>query len=194
MAEVLFVTGGARSGKSRFAASLAAQLAAERGAGVVYLATMEPLDDELLARVARHHEERPAGWRTIEAPRDLLGALAEAGPGAVVLLDCLSLWVTNRLLVLGDAPTPEATAALERLLLADLDAVLGVAAARRAELIVVTNEVGGGVVPDTPLGRVFRDLLGVANQRVAAYAGRAWLLVAGRALPLPGTNPGSSES
>lgn len=184
MGDVCFVTGGARSGKSRFAVALAARLAAG-GSGVAYLATMQPLDAELEARVARHRAERPAAWRTIEEPRDLLAGLAAADPSAVVLLDCLSLWVTNHLLPLGESPSPAATAGLETHLLGSLDDLLRAAAARPGDLIVVTNEVGDGVVPDTVLGRAFRDLLGVANQRVASQAARAWLLVAGRALPLP---------
>jgi adenosylcobinamide kinase/adenosylcobinamide-phosphate guanylyltransferase len=102
-----------------------------------------------------------------------------------LLLDCLSLWVSNRLMPLGDSPSLEAVDALETELDEELTALLEVAAARTGALIVVSNEVGGGVVPETPLGRIYRDLLGRANQRVAARAHRAWLLVAGRALELP---------
>ena len=184
MGEVLFVTGGARSGKSRFAERLATQRA-EAGAPVVYLATMEPLDEELQLRVARHRADRPASWSTVEAPLAIVEALRGIDDHACVLLDCLSLWVSNRLMPLGDPPAFEDVEGLEADLDAELASLLEVAAGRDGTLIVVSNEVGAGVVPETPLGRVYRDLLGRANQRVAAGAARAWLLVAGRALELP---------
>jgi adenosylcobinamide kinase/adenosylcobinamide-phosphate guanylyltransferase len=176
-----FVTGGARSGKSAFAQSLAETSARP----VVFLATMEPLDAELEARVARHRETRPATWRTIEAPLDLCAALAGADPKACVLLDCLSLWVTNRLMPLGDPPRAADLMSLELTFNAELGALLDLQRARAGELIVVTNEVGSGVVPPSALGRAYRDLLGRANQQVSAAASRAWLLASGRALELP---------
>jgi adenosylcobinamide kinase/adenosylcobinamide-phosphate guanylyltransferase len=178
---VYFVTGGARSGKSAFAQ----RLAVAAGRPVVFLATMEPLDAELEQRIARHREERPADWRTIEAPLDLRTALVEAGPEACVLLDCLSLWVTNRLMPLGDPPAAGALLDLERAIEADLTALLDLQRGRTGELIAVTNEVGSGVVPPSALGRAYRDLLGRANQQVSAAATRAWLLASGRALELP---------
>jgi adenosyl cobinamide kinase/adenosyl cobinamide phosphate guanylyltransferase len=181
MGKLYFVTGGARSGKSRFAQGLAE---AEAGP-VVYLATMEPLDDELVRRVARHRAERPVSWQTVEAPLALERAIVAAPEDAMILLDCLSLWVTNRLLPLGDEPEAAAVDALEAALDAELDACIAAQGARLGALIVVTNEVGSGVVPPSALGRVYRDLLGRANQRVSLRADRAWLIVAGRALELP---------
>lgn len=181
MGEVAFVTGGARSGKSRFAE----QLATRSARAVVYIATMEPRDEELVARVARHRAERPAHWETVEAPTDPVMALRSTLSDTCVLLDCLSLWVANRLLVLGDAPAPADLDALEATLDRDLDALLQAAATRPGPTILVSNEVGSGVVPETPLGRAYRDLLGRVNQRAAARANRAWLLVAGRAIELP---------
>ena len=181
MGELTLVTGGARSGKSRYAE----QLAASDRRPVVYVATLEALDAEMRDRIARHRAQRPAEWSTIEAPRSIAAAV-EAAPGdATVLLDCLSLWVSNRLLPLGDEPTPRDVAALEAELDAELDRVIAVAEERAPASIIVSNEVGAGVVPPTPLGRVYRDLLGRANQRVSRAAARAWLLVAGRALELP---------
>ena len=192
MAELWFVTGGARSGKSRFAEALASG----SGRPVIYLATMEPLDDELARRVAEHRAGRPHTWRTVEEPRDPASALAAADGDACVVLDCLSLWVSNLLVELGAEPSLDAVAALDRELEAAVGRLLDAAATRGGETIVVTNEVGAGVVPDTPLGRAYRDLLGRVNQRVAAAATRAWLLVAGRPLPLPPAeeHPGSHPS
>ena len=181
MGELLFVTGGARSGKSRFAERLAAAL--ERP--VVYIATMEPLDAELRERVAHHQAGRPEAWRTVEAPLDPVAALRSADPEACALLDCLSLWVANRLLVLDEEPGVEDMAVLERALESEVDALAACAHERTAPTILVTNEVGAGVVPDNALARAYRDLLGRVNQRASAHADRAWLLVSGRALELP---------
>ena len=176
-----FVTGGARSGKSRFAE----RMAAETGHDVVYIATMEPLDEELVERVAAHRANRPANWTTIEAPLDPARALGDAAPAACAIIDCLSLWVSNRLGPLGELPSQAAVAGLERELEAELARLIEGARARNGPTVVVTNEVGDGLVPAYPLGRVYRDRLGRANQRVATAADRAWLLVAGRTLELP---------
>ena len=186
MAALWFVTGGARSGKSRHAE----RLAASTGHPVVYIATMEPLDDELARRVAAHRAARPAEWRTVEAPLDPPSAIEAADAGACVLLDCLSLWVANRMAPLGDSPAPDAVERLERELDADASRLIAAARAREAETIVVTNEVGSGLVPPYPLGRTYRDALGRVNQHVSAAADRAWLLVSGRALELPPTGGG----
>ncbi len=181
MGALYFVTGGARSGKSTFAQ----RMAEASGRPVTFIATMEPLDEELEARVARHRETRPASWTTIEAPRDLVAALRSTPTGSCVLIDCISLWVTNWLMGLGDPPALADLDQLESELDAHVRSLLAVQAAREGELIIVTNEVGGGVVPPTPLGRAYRDLLGRVNQQLSLEASRAWLLVAGRALELP---------
>jgi adenosylcobinamide kinase/adenosylcobinamide-phosphate guanylyltransferase len=198
MGDLWFITGGARSGKSRYAE----QLARESGHPVVYVATMEPRDDELRRRVDRHRASRPAEWTTVEAPLDPAAAGRAVDEDACILVDCLSLWVANRLMALGEPPAikaneaTEATAAtaaldqldaLESTLRAEAEALADAAASRTAPTIVVTNEVGAGVVPEYPLGRAYRDLLGVVNQTVAARSTRAWLMVAGRALELPPT-------
>jgi len=179
---VWFVTGGARSGKSTFAERRAAAL----GRPVTYIATLEPLDEEMRARIARHQSQRPAAWRTVEAPHAPVEAARAAPTGDTLLLDCLSLWISNRLLALGsDAPDAASVDALESVLDAETRALLDVFGAREGIAIVVSNEVGSGLVPDYPLGRVYRDLLGRVNQRMAETAARAWLCVAGRALELP---------
>ncbi len=181
MGDISFVTGGARSGKSRFAEALAARSELP----VVYIATMEPLDEELIARVARHRAERPAHWTTIEAPTDPTAALQSAADEACVLLDCLSLWVSNRLLTLGEAPSLDDLELFEATLTGGMDALIVSARERSGPTILVSNEVGSSVVPESSLGRAYRDLLGRTNQQAAAAASSAWLLVAGRALLLP---------
>jgi adenosylcobinamide kinase/adenosylcobinamide-phosphate guanylyltransferase len=185
--EIWFVTGGARSGKSGYAQ----RLAAGTDLPVVFVATMEPLDEELTSRVARHRAERPAGWWTIEAPLDLLDALATPPGSSCVVVDCLSLWVANRLLAVGEQPTARALDELEQELDGELDRLVDLLDERSGPTILVTNEVGAGVVPESALGRAYRDLLGRVNQRAAERATRAWLLVAGRAVELPASATGT---
>ncbi|MCY3648689.1 MAG: bifunctional adenosylcobinamide kinase/adenosylcobinamide-phosphate guanylyltransferase [Acidimicrobiaceae bacterium] len=166
------LTGGARSGKS--AAAVVA--ATTSGAPVTFIATAERGDDEMAERIARHRAERPAHWTTVEAPHDLAGAVTEVDPAETIIVDCLAIWVTNRMLAEprpGDADIQEEAARLADEL-----------AARPGQALVVTNEVGSGVVPATPLGRDFRDLLGLINQAIVRAADRAYLVVAGRLLPL----------
>jgi len=134
------------------------------GAPVVFVATGEARDDEMAERIARHRAERPAGWRTVEEPLALLEALTAAPPGACVLVDCLSLWVAN-LLEQGREP--------------DLRVPL-----RDGPTIAVTNEVGLGIVPATPLGRAYRDSLGRVNAAWAAAADESYFVVAGKPVRL----------
>jgi adenosylcobinamide kinase / adenosylcobinamide-phosphate guanylyltransferase len=166
-----FLVGGARSGKS----ALAVRLGTEWEGPVSFVATAEARDDEeLAARIAGHRRERPAGWRTIEEPLDVLGELDRAPENAFVVVDCLTLWAANAL---------EAGWTEEELERAAADAA-ALAAARKAPTVVVSNEIGMGVVPATPLGRSFRDLLGRVNALFADRADRAFLVVAGRTLEL----------
>ncbi len=148
--ELTLITGGARSGKSGFAESLALA----PGGPVTYIATLDPGDEEMRDRVARHRARRPASWRTIEAGADLLTAVAGADANDTLLLDCIAVWLSNRLLSLDDeAPTPAAVAQLEDALAAAVAAFLDAIEARSGPAIVVTNEVGDGVVPPYALGR-----------------------------------------
>ncbi len=176
--QLILILGGARSGKSR----LAERLAGEMGRRVLYLATAEAGDTEMQERIARHRARRPETWRTVEAPACVGEALArEAGDAEVVLLDCLTLLASNLLMALGDEPDEEAAAAR---LEGEIDALLAAYESGTASLIIVSNEVGWGLVPPYPLGRVYRDILGRAHQRLAARADRAYLVVAGIPLDL----------
>jgi adenosylcobinamide kinase/adenosylcobinamide-phosphate guanylyltransferase len=167
------ILGGARSGKS----TLASRLALESGKPVIFIATAEPRDDEMAARISRHRGDRPAAWRTIEAPLDLQAAVMTTASGHFLILDCLTLWVSN--LLEQGKKAGEISAAAEHLA-QEMSGRLGV---------VVTNEVGLGIVPLNELARVYRDLLGTVNATFATFAERAVLMVAGRALDL-----GSADS
>jgi adenosylcobinamide kinase/adenosylcobinamide-phosphate guanylyltransferase len=164
----LLVLGGVRAGKSAFAVDRARALDGR----VVFVATAEPGDAEMAARIARHRAERPAGWRTVEAPLDLPAVLMTlVGQADVVVVDCLNLWVANILHKRPDISDAE---------LLDEAAQLAAAAARaRYSLIMVSNEVGWGVHPETALGRRFRDALGFVNQAAARAADDVVLMVAG---------------
>jgi adenosylcobinamide kinase/adenosylcobinamide-phosphate guanylyltransferase len=163
----MLVIGACRSGKSAYALKAAADMAVREK---VFIATSVPADEEMRQRVARHRAERGRGWTTLEVPAALCEALGgHARPERVLLVDCLTLWITN-LLMQG-----EASAAVEEHI-GRLCEVLGTIA---GPVILVSNEVGAGIVPENPLARVFRDLAGTANQAVAAVAGRVVLTVAG---------------
>ncbi len=173
--ELVFVLGGARSGKSSYVENLAR----ESGERVLFVATAEAFDDEMRERIARHRADRPAHWTTLEAPRDLRQPLLETLAASVydtVVLDCVTLLASNALLLLPDnADQDAATAAV----LAEVDGLLAAYAASDARWLVVSNEVGMGVVPPTRLGRFYRDALGRANQRIASVATDVYLIVAG---------------
>jgi adenosylcobinamide kinase / adenosylcobinamide-phosphate guanylyltransferase len=179
---LILVTGAVRSGKSTFAE----KLAGANSQPVIYIATMPdiPGDEEQLRRINRHKQRRPADWKTIESSLELAETVRGLPNSPLTcLIDCLSLYVTNLLLESDPQgsrpPTPEE----EDEVLAKVDTLLQALAAQgHIRFIVVSNEVGWGVVPETPLGRSFRDILGVTNQRFAAAANEVWLTCAG--LPL----------
>ena len=167
MINVTLVLGGCRSGKSGFALQTAGAIPAERR---VFVATSMPLDDEMKARVERHRAERGAGWTTVEAPLALAEAIAEnARDGSVILVDCLTLWISNLLLSTG------ASAAVEARILRLIETLAQAA----CPVVLVSNEVGAGIVPENKLARQFRDLAGTANQAVAAAAHLVVWVVAG---------------
>jgi adenosylcobinamide kinase / adenosylcobinamide-phosphate guanylyltransferase len=160
------VLGGARSGKSRYAE----RLALESGLTPVYVATAEALDDEMAARIAEHRARRGAGWRTVEEPLDLIAALRrECGPDRAVLVDCLTLWLTN--LMVAERPVRTEMARLIELL-----------PSMRGALVLVSNEVGLGVVPTDAIARAFIDHAGWLHQRIAEQADVVVIMAAG--LPL----------
>jgi adenosylcobinamide kinase/adenosylcobinamide-phosphate guanylyltransferase len=161
--------GGARAGKSH----LAARLAERAGLPVTFIATAEASDDEMKARIARHRADRPAQWRTVEEPVHLADALKLAAQGTVIV-DCLTLWVSNLLLAGHDDEEIHKRAA----------EAAAQAANREGPTLVVTNEVGSGVHPSSALGRRFRDLLGRVNSIWADQAATVLLVVAGRTIPL----------
>lgn len=167
MSRIILFTGGARSGKSTRAEEYVARL----GRPVTYVATAEAGDDEMRERIDRHRARRPGAWATLEAPAAVGAALMALAPGRAVLLDCVSLLVSNLLLANEAAPEPP--------IFGELEAIVAAVRARDLVLVAVTNEVGMGIVPEYPLGRAYRDLLGLANQRLAAAAAEVYLTVAG---------------
>jgi adenosylcobinamide kinase / adenosylcobinamide-phosphate guanylyltransferase len=168
MGEVILVGGGVRSGKSAFALALARALGPRRA----LLATAEARDGEMAERIASHRAERGAEFATVEAPLELPGAVAALREVDVVVVDCLTLWLSN-LLLRGDAP-----AAIAR----QVDALAAALAAAPGHAVLVTSEVGMGVVPESALGRTFRDVAGRAHQALTARADRLYLAVLGTVL------------
>jgi adenosyl cobinamide kinase/adenosyl cobinamide phosphate guanylyltransferase len=163
-ARLTLVLGGARSGKSRYAETLITAAPPPW----IYVATAQALDAEMAARIGVHRACRGAGWMTVEAPRDLAAALA-AHAEAPMLVDCLTLWLSN--LMMADAQID-----------AEIDRLAQALAKATGPVVLVANEVGSGIVPDNALARRFRDLQGMLNQRIAAQADQVVLVVAG--LPL----------
>ncbi len=165
---IVLVLGGARSGKSRRALEIAAPFATKS-----FVATAEAFDEEMAERIAHHRKERGGGWQTVECPLDIAGTLAglPAGDDAVVVVDCLTLWLSNLM---------HAGADVE----AEVSRLVDAAARCGPTVVFVSNEVGLGLVPETPLGRAFRDAQGRLNQRMAALADRVEFVAAGLPLTL----------
>jgi adenosylcobinamide kinase/adenosylcobinamide-phosphate guanylyltransferase len=174
--ELILVIGGARSGKSAFAQQLA-QRKAER---VLFIATAEAKDSEMVERVRHHRRRRPDHWRTVEEPLKLAQAINEAVPHQVIIVDCLTLWVSN-LLQANGAQKP---AELETTILGATRELLHAYEQGEATLILVSNEVGMGLVPPYLMGRIYRDILGKVNQLFAVQASQVYLMVAGLACEL----------
>ena len=177
--QLTLILGGARSGKSTYAEKLAAKM----GPHVLYIATAEAGDEEMAERIIAHRVARPATWQTLEAPRNVGQALKKIDHHPdVLLLDCLTLLVTNILLSLEDQPQTEIVTAIQ----AEIDTLLATRKQLNVPLIIVSNEVGLGLVPEYPLGRIFRDELGRANQYLAEQADHVIFMVAGLPLTVKG--------
>jgi len=176
----VLVTGGGRSGKSEYALRLA-----EAHANKVFIATAESKDPEMAERIERHKLRRGQGWRTVEEPLDLVAALAEWKSGAeAVVIDCLTLWLSN-LLLRGDSPES---------ILNQVQALAQEVEKSSADLVMVTNEVGSGIVPENELARRFRELAGLVNQRLGKVCGRVVLMVAGIPLCIKEEDHGTSSA
>jgi len=174
VSKVILVTGGARSGKSRFAEQLTEAFEPMRG----YLATGQPGDAEMAERIARHRGRRGDEWETVEEPLEVTAALlGNEHRFNVLLLDCVTLWLSNLLFMEGGA----AGQALSR-----VASFTETFPALKTPLIIVTNEVGMGIVPEHPLARTFRDLAGEANEMIAAKADEVYVTISGLPLKLKG--------
>lgn len=170
---IVFVLGGTRSGKSAYAETVLERLGKQK----VYIATAQAFDDEMTSRIVLHRERRKFGqWRDVEAPYDLAASLGQVAASEAVLIDCVTLWLSNHLLAEHDldAVIEELAAALDR---------------HPGDVVIVSNEVGQGIVPENKLARQFRDAQGRLNQRLAALADCAVLVAAGLPLCLKGTPP-----
>lgn len=173
--KLIFLLGGARSGKSHYAE----QWAAEHGKNVLFVATAQAFDDEMRERIAHHRSTRPTHWHTLEEPlyvAEVINAALSTGKYDTVLLDCITLLASNLLLTLPEDCKQED--ANQRILM-EIDALLEVVAQSDLTWLVISNEVGMGVVPPSQLGRLYRDALGRANQRIALVSDEVLLLVAG---------------
>lgn len=177
----ILILGGTRSGKSEFAERTAAGL----GGPVTYIATMSAGDPEMARRAAAHRERRPDGWATVEETHQVSRVVGQVGdrPG-VLLVDCLTGWISN-LLLDPDLPGPGAgDPEKEEYILSRIEDLAAAAKSSRAHVLVVSNEVGLGLVPPYPLGRLFRDIAGRANRLLAEAADEVYLVVAGLALEI----------
>jgi len=163
---IILVGGGARSGKSRHAL----ELARRRGTRLVFLATAETFDEEMVARVARHRAERGTEFSTVEEPLEIAAAVRKTSDVDAIVIDCLTLWLSNLMLASG------------RDVDAEVEKFIAAAQSSSATVIAVTNEVGCGIVPDNTLGRDFRDRSGILNQRVASVAEEVYWMIFGQPL------------
>lgn len=185
MNKLTIISGGARSGKSRFAEGLATQSEKK----VLYLATAIAFDEGMKSRISKHRESRPAHWNTIERYREfkLLEEKLEFQDSELILLDCLTLLISNLMLESGidfDKVNADELDSLEKMIINELDALLNVIEENNKAAIIVTNEVGLGIVPDSKLGSIFRDIAGRANQYIAEKADEAYVVFLGIPLRL----------
>ena len=178
MGQIILVTGGVRSGKSSFAERRAARCAAESGTAVAYIATAQIYDAEMQLRVDLHQSRRPADWTTYEAPFSSENAIREAGQAhGVILFDCVTMFLSNDMLQYSEEEQERDSFA--RHVEARINALICAAEEADATTIFVTNEVGDGIVPANRLGRLYRDMAGLANQQLARHAAKVYLVTCG---------------
>ena len=180
--KIILILGGARSGKSTYAQCLAE----ESSSKVLFVATAQPLDDEMRKRIEIHRSNRPVNWRTLEAPSNVANALNEhIGDADLVIIDCLTILVAN---LLGDNPESQS----EKQVLAEINNLIEYMKITKATFIIVSNELGLGLVPENRLARIYRDLLGIINQNIAQTADEVYFLTAG--IPLKIKNSTKKET
>lgn len=181
---MILVTGGARSGKSRFAESLAQDL----GKQIVYIATAIAFDEEMQERIQKHQDRRPKEWKTIEAYCDLEKQIEKYEKADVFLLDCVTIMVTNLMFAFSDGKEPEQSKIdlIEDKILKELRKTIDIVRYMGKEIIFVTNEIGMGIVPENQLSRQFRDIAGRANQMLAQEAEQVYFLISGIPLQIKG--------
>ena len=179
MSKLIVVLGGAKSGKSSFAEEIVASLG---GLDVTYIATSQPRDNEMVERIQHHQNSRPQEWTTVEEPKEVSQAMNKLTSGSVVLLDCLTVLISNLLLQdeeLGEEDYDFSGQAREKLIMAEIKNILQQAEEKDLTLVVVSNEVGQGLVPPYKLGRVYRDIVGRANKLIASKAEEVYITYAG---------------
>ena len=186
MGKCLLIIGGARSGKSRFAM----ELARKSGKPVLFVATATAGDDEMAERIANHRKERPADWRTLEVTTDIGKHIKQNIGGAkIVILDCVTLLVKNIFNDCGHRAVPQTEAHLEAKIASEINSFIGCVRSVDASFIVVTNEIGLGLVPADKVSRLYRDLLGKANQMLAKCADESYLMISGMPVKVVPASP-----
>jgi adenosylcobinamide kinase/adenosylcobinamide-phosphate guanylyltransferase len=166
----ILITGGARAGKSSYAQKLASDI----GGRVLFVATAEAKDEDMRLRIEKHKKSRPLNWDTLESPSEVGKAIDEkAGEYSVVVIDCVTMLVSNIMLAAADEASAEAE------VLKEINSIINVMQSKSSAFILVSNEVGLGIVPDNEMSRTYRDLLGRANQLLARYADEVYLMVSG---------------
>ncbi len=178
----IFILGGARSGKSAYTLELVKRKIGK----VLFVATATASDEDMQKRIGAHRDQRPAHWHTLEAPIRVSAAIREALPVDWIILDCVTLLASNLLLEMND---PVTSKDYETRLAEEISSLIGIISSRKSNWVIVSNEVGLGLVPPYPLGRVFRDGLGRANQRLAQAADTVLLMVAGIPTSIKGSLP-----
>lgn len=177
MGRLIFILGGTRSGKSRFAEEKVMEISSSEGASVCYMATARAEDEEMVDRIRKHQARRPSGWRTLEVPLELSEALKDLAEGEkVVLIDCLTLWLSN---VMFSRQDEQWLKIMEEEIFRKVEDLINTVKEKNISVIAVSSETGMGIVPSSDMARLYRDLLGLVNQKMAKASEEAYLVVAG---------------